>query len=224
MSSAVDDFMAQGMDEDDLAVIGEETGWSNAATGTPVSSPALDALQPPEPPSAAAPDGSKKPGLAASMAKAKEALDAEGPGVFAWRFADRERIAGQWGQLREFVDWIVDVYRLESEAEHVPCWWRHPDLVQEWDALRHLHVLSYKEDNSGDGPNNFHYWLSAFRQRVRSSLARVNCTVQEGHQEPYHGAVPTRISDEEWADLTGSDAQYEAASSWPRWVEAEASS
>lgn len=151
---------------------------------------------------------------------AKALLDEQdGAGVFPWRSASREQIAGQWQELREFVEWTVLAYRLNIGSEHNPCWWRHPEIILEWTGLRHLYDLSWSEDNSGDGPNNFHYWLQATRARLVAAWKKYQqCTPRE-HAEPRAMTTPTVINDAEWAELTGAKEPYKLPEQWPSRIE-----
>lgn len=182
-------------------------GVSGDALTGPVTS-----LEAPEMPSGQAP-------AAVSMSDAKAALEAEGPSVLSWRTADLADVQGQWRELREFVEWTVEVYQLET-SEHRPCWWRHPWIVQEWLGLWHLHRLSWSGEDAGSGPNNFNYWLHAGRGRLVGAWGKSTCSPQR-HEAPRQPmTVFTDASAEEWADVTGVDVEqgtYEAPSQWPAW-------
>ncbi|GAB4097645.1 hypothetical protein GCM10028787_31200 [Brachybacterium horti] len=157
----------------------------------------------------------EEPGPDLEAAKAMLAEE-DGAGVFPWRTASREQIARQWQGLREFVDWMVVTYLFRIGSDHKPCWWRHPNIVQEWVSLRHLYDLSWSEEDSGSGPNNFHYWLQASRARLASAWSEYNECDSWTHAEPRaQGGVPTVIEDDEWEALTGGEQPYRPPEQWP---------
>lgn len=199
-----DDFQAQGMSDEDLSAI---DGIWTSLTGEIVEDGPVSELVMPEVPRA------EPVGLEA----AKEAAEATGPDVFPWRTAGREPIRDQWVGLREFVEWVVRVYRFQSD-EHMPCWWMHPEIVQEWVAMRHLYDLSWSTEDAGGGPNNWHYWLQVDRQHLRDAWGRTGCKPAVGHKAPRVVETQehaTMISDEQWAELTGSTTPYEQPEQWP---------
>lgn len=202
------------LSEEDLDTL--DAIWTTSS-GRTVTDEAITSLEPPERPTVAAAE--PKPAASKgepSLEEIKALLEEEsGAGVFPWRSASREQIRGQWQGLREFVEWIVVTYRLSVGSEHNPCWWRHPGIVQEWVGLWHLYDLSWSEEDSGAGPNNFNYWLQAGRMRLHSAWNGLQgCTPHE-HKEPRPIPDPTQINDEEWEQLTGSSEPYKQPEQWP---------
>lgn len=200
----------ESLSAEDLATL---DGIWKTSSGDPVGNEAVTALAVPVRPEIpeAAPEEPEAPDLEAAKALLDES---DGAGVFPWRSASREQIAAQWQALREFVDWAVVAYRITG-SEHNPCWWAHSNVVLEWTGLRHLYDLSWTEEDSGGGPNNFHYWLQATRSRLHGAWSSLRCSPTE-HVEPRAlGAAPTVIEDEEWARLTGASDEYKAPEQWP---------
>lgn len=206
MNRDMEEFLEEPMSAEDMALLdGIVEGAWRRADGSNVEGP-VTALSAPERPSAA--EG-------VDLDELKAQMDAAGPAVFSWRLAEPEPIEAAWPALREFVEWTIFVYRFET-TEHVRCWWRHPGVVQEWVGLHHLHLQSWSEEDSGAGPNNWHYWLEAGRARLARAWAKSGGCTPTGHVEPRPlPHLGTAISDEEWAELTGSVDPYTPDESWP---------
>lgn len=203
--SDVDDYSMQGLSEADMSAL---DGIWTTVSGEPIEEPALDRLDVPVRPGLEEPRG-------VSLADAKGAVeDEDSAGVFPWRSGSVAEIQAQWPDLRAFVEWAVRVYRL-GEAEHAACWWRHPEVVSEWVAIRHLYDLSWNRDDSGGGPSNFHYWLDVSRARLARYWTTNSRCRQGGHVEPRALPEPTAIRDEEWLELTGGTEPYERPVQWP---------
>lgn len=204
----------EGLSAEDLATL---DGIWKTSGGEAVQEEAVTTLAVPVRPEVPVPAEAAGQAESPDIEAAKALLmQDDGAGVFPWRSASREQIAGQWQGLREFVDWTVVTYRFSVGSEHKPCWWRHSNIVMEWVSLRHLYDLSWSEEDSGSGPNNFHYWLQASRGRLTTAWNGLSKCTQSEHQEPRGSeSAPTRIEDEEWARLTGTDAVYKAPEQWP---------
>lgn len=197
-----EEFESQGLSDTDMSAI--DGIWTTIHGEEVEDGPVLNLEIPARP-----------TGEGVGLETAKEAFDeVSASDVFPWRSASRELIAGQWKELREFVEWAVRTYRFEN-SEHLGCWWRHNEIVLEWVALRHLYDLDWNADNSGDGPNNFHYWFEAGRRRLTGYWKKTGCSQGE-HETPRPiQTQPTRIDEAEWAELTGSTTPYEQPEQWP---------
>lgn len=186
-----------GLDDAELSAL---DGLWTTSDGEQINGPAVQGLEAPSRPEAPEETG----GLEITP----------GPGIFPWRSADPEEIAGQWEALREFTEWVVRVYRFE-DSQHRGCWWQHPEIVQEWVALRHLYDHSWDREDDGTGPNNWHYWLEAARTRLGNAWGRhAGCRQRHTPPEPkqIHATV---ITDDQWQELTGTPGAYERPDQWP---------
>lgn len=59
--------------------------------------------------------------------------DGSGPSPFAWQRLGARAAELQWQQLTEWVGWLRGRYPVARQVP--PCWWRHPELVEELTAL-----------------------------------------------------------------------------------------
>lgn len=151
------------------------------------------------------------------VADAKATLDAEKSGACAvspWFNVPAEIVQAQMAEIRPFVDWAVEVYAFTT-TEMLPCWWRHPELASEWMGLWHLYRLSFSVEDSGAGPQNFHYWLSVARVRTRAYVTALTCTMHE-HREKATIRDLTVATNEEWEAVSGQST-YVPVSTWPRY-------
>lgn len=169
-----------------------------------------------------APDTVSPPSEAATRAQkaseaAKAAIDEESSGVRTvspWFAVPKPIIQAQLAEIRPFVDWVVEVYMFSS-SEIRPCWWRHPALASEWMGLWHLYRLSFSVEDSGAGPNNFHYWLAVARQRMAGYVSKLLCNQQEHVESTTVFTNVTVASDEQWREVAGT-AKVDAPVTWPR--------
>jgi hypothetical protein len=96
------------------------------------------------------------------------------------------------------VRWLAVRYRLDHR-DLPPCWYAHPDLVEELSALHTAHRAAYHPDSSPHGPTDWHQQLAATRHRLQTAIARTGCRPGE------HRDTPTPA----WA--RGDDPDYPAA-------------
>lgn len=156
-------------------------------------------------------------GVVVSTQDIKEIIDASAPMVHAWFDASKEIVGSQLFHLRHFVDWVVETYHF-TEKEALPCWFRHSEFASEWMGLWHLYRLCFSSEDSGAGPNNFHYWLDASRNRFSKYRDRIRCT-QTQHDFPRTVIVGvTQVDDVEWAEITGVSEKFVPKARFPRWV------
>jgi hypothetical protein len=77
----------------------------------------------------------------------------------------RDRL-NAWRDLSAFVERLVIRYNMEAVVR--PCWWQHPEAVEELTALLHLRQYSYQDGASLAGAMS---WLDNFnksRERLRA--------------------------------------------------------
>ncbi|MGC4876237.1 hypothetical protein ACLQ26_08250 [Micromonospora sp. DT43] len=81
-----------------------------------------------------------------------------------------ERLAA-WTALARFVELLVFRYSLQLEIR--PCWWRHPEAVEELAALWHLRQKYFGPDGGLDDAMS---WLdNLYKSRERLRMAFVAC-------------------------------------------------
>jgi hypothetical protein len=86
-------------------------------------------------------------------------------GVVNWRELDPADESAVWGQLRVFVDWLIDRYQL-TESLIPDCWYQHGRLVEELSALRSAWVSSFSSLDAGYGPIGWHERFAALTSRI----------------------------------------------------------
>ena len=78
--------------------------------------------------------------------------------------AGRDRLM-VWQGLAYFVEVIVHRYNLHAEVR--PCWWQHPEAVEELTALWHMRQLSYRDDADLNAAATWQDNLVKSRDRLR---------------------------------------------------------
>jgi hypothetical protein len=96
-------------------------------------------------------------------------------GPIDWmRLSGDERLA-VWEGLAVFVESLVHRYNLQLEI--LPCWWRHPDAVEELTALWQIRQNVFGER---DDPTASYQWQNQlYNSRERLSALFMSC--REGH-------------------------------------------
>jgi hypothetical protein len=91
--------------------------------------------------------------------------DTPQPSVVNWeRVRGRERLIA-WRDLSAFVEVLVVRYGLQLELR--PCWWQHPDAVEELTALWHIKQHCYRAGAELVAPMMWMDNLAKIRARLR---------------------------------------------------------
>jgi hypothetical protein len=86
--------------------------------------------------------------------------------------------------------WFVATYQLTTTV--VPeCWWRHPEIVAELNALQRAEIASYTADDPGFGPLAFHERLPHAVERLRTHCRTAGCVGLQVHKEPPRRVLST---------------------------------
>ena len=118
-------------------------------------------------------------------------------GAPTWEPLDATTAVDHWQQLREWVEWLVERYALDTTT--VPgCWYQHPPQVEELTALWRAWQSAYHPTATGDAALHWHDHLDQTRTRLRDWAARGGC--RPGDHTPH--PVPAAVEDEEraWRD------------------------
>ncbi|SNS54017.1 hypothetical protein SAMN06309944_0710 [Micrococcales bacterium KH10] len=134
--------------------------------------------------------------------------------IFNWRTATHDLITEQLTPIRAFTEWLITVFDI-TEGEIPPCWYRHRALIIELWALMNAHTAYHNPLDEGAGPLTWLEHLAPARERLRSATQSRGCTHTEHKPNSLTRDTPTRVSDDEWAELTGTTEPYTAAQCWP---------
>lgn len=125
--------------------------------------------------------------------------------VVNWRLADPAEISAQFEPLREFVDWLLEVFEVKGSV--VPsCWWRHPPLVQELYGLYCFHAAAYPATDQGSGPLGFLERFNLAKARMREYATESRCSYDNHHAPPERKASTTVNRD--WYALANGDTGW----------------
>lgn len=125
--------------------------------------------------------------------------------VVNWRTGDLEQIATQFEPLREFVDWLMEVFTLKWSV--VPgCWWRHPALVQELYGLYCFHAAAYPATDQGAGPLGFLERFNLAKDRMKNIAQETKCAPGAHKSAPARKGL-TEV-DADWYALAHGEASW----------------
>lgn len=95
-----------------------------------------------------------------------------------WTAQSDDEQEHQLSLLTEWVDWLVDRYRLDQRT--IPaCWPQHGELIEELAALHLAWQAAYAKLAVGDGPLRWHEHFALARVRLAESVARSGCRGSE---------------------------------------------
>jgi hypothetical protein len=97
------------------------------------------------------------------------------PYVVSWRDLDVTSTREEHLRLTEWVDWVIDRYRLDHKVIP-PCWPEHGALTEELSALRTFWEACYQEDAAPSDPLAFHRDLTLALRRLRDWSSLLGCT------------------------------------------------
>jgi hypothetical protein len=98
-----------------------------------------------------------------------------------WRTVPAEDAEQAWHDLREWVDWFTDRYRLDHRVVP-PCWYLHGALVDLLSALRDRHRMDFQAFAPPSGPCEWHALFQTLEPRLRDWAARTGCT-RDAHRD-----------------------------------------
>jgi hypothetical protein len=91
-----------------------------------------------------------------------------------------------WGELVDWVDWLLATYQPTNEHRIAPCWPAHDGAVEHLCGLHHAWRAAMLKDEHG-GPNDAAaYWHKNFLWPVLSDVSRMipNQCATSGHTRP----------------------------------------
>ena len=124
-----------------------------------------------------------------------------------WRTVPASIGAEEWADLREWVEWFRDRYRLDYRVVP-PCWYLHGALVDLLTALRDHHEYAFSGLQAGPAATEWHRMLLDLEPRLRDWVSRNGCTRDE-HREDVTVVWPDDVA--RWTVYVSEDAQRRAA-------------
>lgn len=125
---------------------------------------------------------------------------------WAWRYQGALGAQQLWEELADWVGWIRGRYPIARQLP--PCWWRHPELVEELTALWVAWREAYADPKAPmTAPIDWHdRWLPSFLLRIGSGGWNISCG--EEHKSRVSGAYDAVAvdDDEEFAMHVIDDA------------------
>lgn len=98
-----------------------------------------------------------------------------------WRTIPAQEAEAAWQELREWVIWFTDRYRLDHRVVP-PCWYLHGALVDVLSALRDRHRTDFDPLAPLSAPAEWHTAFQALEPRLRDWAARTGCT-RDAHRD-----------------------------------------
>lgn len=175
------------------------TGWKaepyNADEDT---TPANDADGPDLWKDATKPEDMPNPFLAPDI---EEELEAGGPPDWLgirWRDIGDEDRADAWTGLRQWVDWFIREYNLNT-SQITPCWYEHADVTAELYAAMCAEYKIWEEGLPGIGAmTTWHPHVQALKGRLSEMMSRRQCGATNQHH-PDADDLPFAYDHERWA-------------------------
>jgi hypothetical protein len=122
------------------------------------------------------------------LAQLVDSLTEENPGgPWAWHLLDGAQQRELFAELREWVDWLIERYAVQSEQYRIePCWYRHPVAVEELTALMVAYRAEYSssQHKASAGLISWHtMWLWPCLARLNSMGIFAACRRDRQHVE-----------------------------------------
>ncbi|WP_370617686.1 DUF4913 domain-containing protein [Mumia qirimensis] len=119
------------------------------------------------------------------------------PSQWSWRGQSPHGTRTLWRGLAEWVGWLRGRYPLARQIP--PCWWRHPELVEELTALWVAWREAYADPEAPmTSPIDWHdRWLPAFLRRIGAGGWNISCT--DEHKERPESTYDARAVDDDEA-------------------------
>jgi Domain of unknown function (DUF4913) len=146
-------------------------------------------------------DGATKDGATKDDATAKAGNDT----AERQRPIDWDRISGYerqqaWEKLAAFVEAMVHRHVLASVV--MPCWWRHPDAVQNLTALWHIHEETYGDEGKPEAAMSYLDNL----YKVLDRLRHIFMSCREEHIAPVTPKWQTDAGRREFREMVRADS------------------
>lgn len=118
-----------------------------------------------------------------------------GSSRFAWRSLSARQAETLWRQVADWVGWLRGRYPLARQIP--PCWWRHPELVEELTALWLAWREAYVEKSAPlTAAIDWHdRWLPGFLRRIGTGGWNLACEGE--HKERLASLYDGRCVDDE---------------------------
>jgi len=118
-----------------------------------------------------------------------------------------------WAELTDWVGWLRGRYPLARQIP--PCWWAHPELVEELTALLVAWRGAYRTpDAPATAPADWHdRWLPGFLHRITGQW-KIPCTAGQ-HEDRVDGAFTTKPVDDDEAFAAFAAADVAARQTAP---------
>lgn len=142
------------------------------------------------------------------------------PSRFAWRYLNQDAAAALWAELIDWVGWLRGVYG-SLNHDIPPCWFRHPELVEELTALMSAHKAAYQVREEEKYWSDMTYW---HRQYLRPFISQVKHMYDSSECRDGHcGYRPPRVDSlDSMSEFVGADvASRPAVSAKPPSTSAE---
>ncbi|MEA5456961.1 hypothetical protein SPF06_19740 [Sinomonas sp. JGH33] len=139
-----------------------------------------------------------------ALGLAAELADYPAGGPWHWRELDAAQRAELWAELDDFVAWLQNRILSHSSNPDMwiePCWYRHPDVVEQLTAVMVAHAAAYrpKSHKPSFAPADwFHRVLWPTMGKIAERDTFTNCRQRDGH----HGPEGTR-------KLTAGSAEFD---------------
>ncbi|GAB2714162.1 hypothetical protein ACX801_17960 [Arthrobacter bambusae] len=128
-------------------------------------------------------------------------LEAEGPPDWLglrWKdIADEDR-ADAWTGLRQWVDWFIREYNLNT-SQITPCWYEHADITAELYAAMCAEYKIWEEGLPGIGAmTTWHPHVQALKSRLSDMMSKRQCVATNKHHADTED-LPFTYDQERWS-------------------------
>lgn len=127
------------------------------------------------------------------------------------RTLDASEAERTWVELRQWVDWLIERYALDSKTVP-PCWYFHGALVDELTALWGAWQIAYWPMGSSADPANWMQIFANTRVRLIDWTGRRGCRPGEHNNDR---PQPPADDAEQWAHHIAADREHRTSSYTP---------
>lgn len=115
-----------------------------------------------------------------------------------WRDIDDTDRAEAWTGLRQWVDWFIREYNLNT-THLTPCWYEHADIVAELYAAMCAEYKVWDEGMPGLAPmTTWHPHVQALKARLAEMVSQRQCAATRAHVED-EPDLPFTYDQDRWA-------------------------